>query len=550
MNRDIDFDSYGRAVLAGDVVVCKWVLLAVERHYRDLQDGYKRGLIFSEPHARHALAFFDFLRHSKDKWAGKPFDLSPWQAFWVAMIFGWMRTDGTRRFRKAYMRVARKNGKSTLLSGIGLYLFVGDGVAGAEVYTAATKLDQARITHNESKLMVQQSPELAKHVQIYRNEIFIPGTASKYVPLGADAKTQDGLNPHGVIVDELHAHATRDLWDVLISAIGAREQPLVLAITTAGFNGEESICVEQDKYVKGLLSQTFEDDSYFGVIYELDDEDDWRDETCWIKANPNLNVSVNIESLRDGSRASQNSPSSLENFLTKHMNRWVKASSLWMAPEKWHACAGEYGLEGLEGADSMYGGLDLASTSDLCSFGLVAVMPDRKMRIWGRHYLPEDKALERSNKNRHLYEKWARLGWLVLTPGDIVDYEWIKKDILEALNRFNIREIAFDRWNSTQLVTDLMSEGAPMVQFGQGFVSMSPAMKDFERRIIGQIIEHPQDPVLTWAVGNLVAARDPAGNIKPDKAKSADKIDPAVAVIMAVGRASMFHEEDLTPRVH
>lgn len=547
-NADIDFDAYGRAVLAGEVLVCKWVRLAVERHYRDLETGHERGLVFSEPHARHALKFFDFLRHSKDKWAGQSFELSPWQAFWIAVIFGWLRYDGTRRFRKAYKRVARKNGKSTLLGGVGLYLLAGDGVAGSEVYTAATKLDQAKITHAESEMMVLQSPELRRHLEIYKNKIFIPGTASKYVPLGADAKTQDGLNPHGVIVDELHAHSTRDLWDVLVSAVGAREQPLIFAITTAGFNNAESICVEQDNYVKRVLEQSIEDDAYFGVIYELDEEDDWRDESCWIKANPNLGISVNIESLRQGAIIAGNEPSSLENFLTKHMNRWVKAAQLWTPMEHWRACSAHYDYEYLVGAEEVHGGLDLASTSDLCTFALMARMNTGKSRIWCRHYLPEDKAFERSNKNRHLYEKWARQGWLTLTPGNITDYEFIKKDILEALDRLPIKEIAFDRWNSSQLVNDLMAEEAPMVAFGQGFVSMSPAMKDVERSILGRLIEHPNDPVLNWAMGNLVAVRDPAGNIKPDKSKSADKIDPAVALIMATGRAMLFQQTN-TPMV-
>lgn len=548
-NADIDFDAYGRAVLSGQITVCKWTRLAVERHYRDMENGHERGLVFSEPHARHALAFFDFLRHSKDQWAGQLFELSPWQAFWVAVVFGWMRYDGTRRFRKAYKRVARKNGKSTLLAGVGLYLLAGDGVAGSEVYTAATKMEQAKITHSESELMVMQSPELRRHLSIYKNKIFIPGTASKYVPLGADAKTQDGLNPHGIIVDELHAHPSRELWDVLDSATGARSQPLMYAITTAGFNGNESICVEEDNYVKALLQETSHDDAYFGVIYELDDEDDWQDESNWIKANPNLGVSAHLDKLREGAVKAANQPSALENFLTKHMNRWVRASQLWMPAEKWRARGRDYGFESMLEAEEVYCGLDLASTSDLCSYVMAASINGGTKRLWCKHYLPEEKALDRNNKNRHLYEMWHRQGWLTLTPGNVTDYDFIKRDILESMDKLPIKEIAFDRWNSSQLVNDLMAEEAPMVQFGQGFISMSPAMKDFERSVFGGLIEHPNDPVLTWAIGNLVALKDAAGNIKPDKAKSADKIDPAVATIMAVGRAMLFNEEDSTPQV-
>jgi len=542
-NADIDFDAYGRAVLAGEVTVCKWTRLAVERHYRDMDTAADRGLVFSEPHARHALQFFDFLRHSKDRWAGQAFQLSPWQAFWHAVLFGWLRADGTRRFRKGYMRVARKNGKTTTMAGTGLYLLVGDGIAGAEVYTAATKLDQAKLAHKEAEMMVLQSPALRRALEVYKNKIFIPGTASLYAPLGADAKTQDGLNPHGALVDELHAHPNSALWDVLDSAMGARSQPLMLAITTAGFNGEESVCVVQDNYLKGILEQQFDDDAYWGVIYEIDDEDDWRNEACWIKANPNLGVSVSLDSLREAARTAENQPSSLENFLTKRLNRWVKAQNLWLPMEHWRACRSVYALDDLRDAETICGGLDLASTSDLCSFVLAARMPDGKRRLWGRHYLPEDAALANGNINKHLYQQWARSGWLTLTPGNVADYDWIKRDILQALDTLDIREIGFDNWNSTQLVNDLLAESAPMVVFRQGFVSMNPAMKEVERLILKRDMEHPGDPVLTWAMGNVVASRDPAGNVKPDKAKSTNKIDPAVASIMALGRL-MVHADD------
>lgn len=243
----------------------------------------------------------------QDKWAGAQFLLSPWRAFWHAVLFGWLRADGTRRFRKGYQRVARKNGKTTMMAGTGLYLLTGDGVPGAEVYTAATKLDQAKLTHKEAEMMVLQSPALRRALEVYKNKIFIPGTASLYAPLGADAKTQDGLNPHGALVDELHAHPNSALWDVLDSAMGARSQPLMLAITTAGFNGEESVCVVQDNYLKGILEQQFDDDAYWGVIYEIDDDDDWRNEACWIKANPNLGVSVSLDSLREAARIAETS---------------------------------------------------------------------------------------------------------------------------------------------------------------------------------------------------------------------------------------------------
>lgn len=546
-NADLDWDAYGRDVIAGKIVVCKWVRKAVERHYRDLETGHLRGLVFSDAHARHVLAFFDFLRHSKDKWAGGAFELSPWQAFWLAILFGWLRADGTRRFRKAYWEVARKNGKSTLLSGVGLYLLIGDGIAGAEVYTAATKLDQAKIVHEEAKRMVMQSTALRKHLRIVKNDILLPGTANTYKPLGADAGTHDGLNPHGAILDELHAHPSRALWDVIESASGSRSQPLMLAITTAGFNTENSICIEQRNYVRRILEEAIDDDSYFGVIYtldgydgqEADDKDDWADPANWIKANPNLGLSVFADNLAESVRVAENEPLAQANLKTKRFNIWVKAAHLWMQMDRWKACGATYTLDDLQDVVAVYGGLDLASTSDLCSLALHFILEDGRRALWGKHYLPEDVAMDKDNPNHRLYLVWKEQGWLTLTPGNVTDYEFIKKDAKELLERFSINEIAFDRWNSSQLVTDLMNEGANMVAFGQGFASMSPAMKEFDRLIKGRQLMHPNDPVMTWAMSNVVAMKDPAGNVKPDKAKSANKIDPAVAQIMAAGRAAL-----------
>lgn len=557
LNANLDYDQYGRDVLAGKITVCKWTRLAVERHYRDLETAHERGFVFSEEHARHALRFFDFLKHSKGKWARQPFVLSDWQAFWTALMFGWLRFDGTRRFRKAYFRVARKNGKTTWIAGIGLYLFVGDGEAGAEVFTAATKLSQAKLIHVESEMMVRQSKDLSKHITIQRNNLFIDGTSCKYVPLGADAKTEDGLNPHGALIDELHAHPSRELYDVIDSATGAREQPLMLMITTAGFGGLETICRVEDEYVKGILEETIEDDKYFGVIYQLDEaeklgdefedaeekSDDWQDEQHWIKANPNLGVSVNIEKLREAATKAKQDPSALDNFLTKHLDMWVKGARKWMPLKQWKKCAAKYTFDDLKNADAVFAGLDLASVSDLCSLVIVANMPNGKKRIWGKHYLPEDKALSTENKNAALYKRWADQGWLTLTEGNVTDYDYIERDIHSMMSCLSIQEIAFDKYNATQIVNNLQAEDVPMVEFRQGFLSMSPAMKQLEIDILTGKLQHPNDPVINWAMSNVVLSRDAAGNQKPDKEKSIGKIDPVVALIMATGRSNLFTED-------
>jgi len=557
LNATLDYDKYGRDVLAGLIPVCKWTRLAVERHYRDLENAHERGLVFSDLHARHALQFFDFLKHSKGKWARQPFVLSDWQAFWTALMFGWLRFDGTRRFRKAYFRVARKNGKTTWIAGIGLYLFVGDGEAGAEVFTAATKLSQAKLIHVESEMMVRQSKDLSKHITIQRNNLFIDGTSCKYVPLGADAKTEDGLNPHGALIDELHAHPSRELYDVIDSATGAREQPLMLMITTAGFGGLETICRVEDEYVKGILEETIEDDKYFGVIYQLDEaeklgdefedaeekSDDWQDEQHWIKANPNLGVSVNIEKLREAANKAKQDQSALDNFLTKHLDMWVKGARKWMPLKQWKKCAAKYTFDDLKEAESVFAGLDLASVSDLCSLVIVANMPDGKKRIWGKHYLPEDKALSTENKNAALYKRWADQGWLTLTEGNVTDYDYIERDIHNMMSCLPVQEVAFDKYNATQIVNNLQAEDVPMVEFRQGFLSISPAMKQLEIDILTGKLQHPNDPVINWAMSNVVMVRDAAGNQKPDKEKSIGKIDPVVALIMATGRSNLFTED-------
>jgi phage terminase large subunit-like protein len=524
--------------------------MAVQRHFQDIETGHERGLMFSEAHAQHALGFFSFLRHSKDKFAGRPFVLSGWQAFWIAVMFGWLRKDSEtgawlRRFNKALWKVARKNGKTTLLAAVGLYLLAADGVLGAEVYSAATKMEQAKISHSEAKMMVRQSPSLRRLLEVHRNSIFTRDHSSKFEPIGADAKTQDGLNPQGALIDELHAHPTRDLWDVLDSAMGARENPLMLAITTAGFQIDGSICLEQEDYCQKILQGVLLDDTYLAVLYDIDDGDDIFDEAIWPKANPNIGVSARVDKLRQAALLARNVPGSRDNFETKHLNRWVRRQGLWFPIEKWIALPQRsYTLADVAPiAVKAYGGMDLAVVSDLCSVVFDVTCNDGTRRLLGFHYVPEDALEDPGNRNRHLYSQWKREGWLTTTPGNMVDYEWIKKDLREALDKLPVQEIAFDRWNSSQLVNDMLADGAPMVAFGQGFVSMNPAMNEFERLVLRKEIMHNGDPVLSWGLSNLVAAKDPAGNKKPDKSKSANKIDPAVAATMAIGRA-MYGESD------
>lgn len=522
-------------VVTGKIAAGELTKLACQRHIDDLDTAKDRGLLFDEDEAQRVLDFFSLLRHSKGKWAGQKFELMPWQQFIIINAYGWYRFDGTRRYRQAIVFVPRKNGKSTLLSGVSLYALVADGEQGAEIYTAATKKDQAKITFEESCRMRDSSPELRSIIKKFKNNLHIEGTASKLEPLSADANSLDGLNLHHGIVDEIHAHKTREVWDVLDSATGARDNPMMWAISTAGFN-LNGIGYELYQYVEKILRGAVDDDSVFGIIFSADQDDDWTDELTWQKANPSFGVSVNAFDLSRKVRKAKIMATERNNFMCKHLNVWTTAEDPWMNMERWHACGGEVDLNLMAaGKVPCWAGLDLASTSDIAAF-LLAFKADDGYKVWGKYYLPEDAVMTRVQKQNVPYDVWAREGRLTLTPGNVTDYNFIKKDILDIAERFNLKEIAYDRYNATQLVNDLMDEGMQMVGFGQGFVSMSAPTKELERLVMSGGIAHGGDPVLTWMASNVVVKQDEADNLKPDKRKSSEKIDGIVSLIMAIGR--------------
>lgn len=537
--------QYIEQVNQGEIVVCKWVRLAVERHLRDLETGHERGLHFDEVAATRVIKFFGFLRHSKGEWAGQVVSLEPWQQFILWVVFGWKGADGTRRFRTAYEEIARKNGKSTKAAGVGLYLFDADKEPGAEVYTAATKRDQARITHSEATRMVKKSAALKKRIAVYKDNLHNEATASKFEPVGRDADSLDGLNIHGAIVDELHAHKTRDLWDVLETATGARRQPLMYAITTAGYN-RQSICYELHDYTRKVLEGIIEDDSFFGIIFTLDEGDDWEDEHNWVKANPNLGVSVKLDDLRRKATKAKKMPSALNAFLRLHMNVWTQAETKWLDPDKWRACGEEpIDPEALRGR-TCYGGLDLSSTTDITAFVLV-FPPEKKgdkYLVLCRFWIPEAAMHERSKRDRVPYDAWVREGYIEATSGDVIDYDFVVSEILELAERYDLKEIAFDRWGASKMIQELQEVELTVAQFGQGFASMSGPSKELERLVVARGISHGNNPVLRWMADNLVIRQDPAGNIKPDKAKSIEKIDGMVALVMALARAILQENED------
>lgn len=562
-------EQYVDDVLSGKQVACKWVRLACERHRRDLETGADRGLVFDTQAARMAIAFISLLKHSKGEWAGQNIHLEPWQQFIIWVIFGWRRDQsaqwieetpngledsrGMRRFRTVYQEIARKNGKSTLAAGVGLYLFTADGEPGAEVYTAATKRDQARITHKEAIRMVKSSPKLQREfgikIMTASDNMNIPGTASKFEALGADSDTMDGLNIHGAIIDELHAHKNRGTYDVIDTATGARRQPMIFGITTAGTD-RQSLCFDLHEYTEKVLSGVIEDDSFFGVIFSLDYVEnengeqvleDWEDERNWPKANPNLGVSKKWDDMRRKARKATNMPAALSAFLRLELNIWTQASAKWIPVEKWLECGQAVDPDGLRGR-ICYGGLDLSSNSDITAWVLV-FPPEAEgdpYQVLCRFFIPQDNVYERVKNDRVPYDAWIRQGYISTTPGNVVDYDFIFAQIEKDMGTFDVAQLAFDRWGSRDVISriqKLNDDPKFLVEFGQGYASMSPAMKDAEDLILTKRLAHGGNPVLTWMADNVVAKQDPAGNKKPDKQASREKIDGIVAWLMGLSRA-------------
>lgn len=529
--------AYAAGVMSGEIVACKWVRLAVERHLNDLENAAERGLYFDENAAWHIIDFFQFTRHLKGEWAGHPIELESWQQFFLWVAFGWMRADGTRRFRFAYLEIARKNGKTTKAAGVGLYLAFADGEMGAEVYACATKKDQAKICHGAAANMVKMSPDLAEFLTVLNNNINDPHTLSKFEPLGRDSDSTDGLNPSGAVMDELHAWKTRDLWDVIETGTGSRTQPMIMAITTAGYN-RHSICWEKHEYLCKILSGIIADDSFFGMIYTLDDGDNFEDEKNWVKANPNLGVSVKLDDLREAVKRAKESPAAMNSVLRLRLNVWTQAETRWLNIDKWRQCGGAIEPSSLRGR-ICYGGLDLSSSIDISAWVLVfpPVEEGEPYIAQCRFFIPEDNMRLRTRRDRVPYEAWCANGLITATPGNVIDYAWIIDQVQKDAEEYDLQEIAFDRWGATLIYQQLTDLGMQVVEFGQGFASMSPPAKELEKLVLSKMLRHGGNPVLTWMADNVVVVMDPAGNIKPAKDRSLEKIDGIVALIMALDRA-------------
>ncbi len=497
---------------------------------------------FDEEAADLAVTFFPrFLIHVKGEWAGQPFELDPWQADEIIRpLFGWKRKDGTRRYRTVYVEVPRKNGKSSLSAGIALYLLFADREAGGEIYSCAADRDQAAIVFDVAKQMVVYSPELSARSEIYRRSIVVPRTGSAYHVLSADAPTKHGKNASGVIFDELHAQPNRELWDVLNTSTGARRQPVTVAITTAGYD-RQSICWEVHEYARRVNEGIIEDDSFLPVIHGAGEDADWRDPAVWKAVNPGLNRSVKLDYIEQQAKRAIETPTYQNTFRRLHLNQWTQQNSRFIDLASWNACSAAPDLGTLEKRYAS-AGLDLSSTTDLSALVLLFAPWEKEgdpYDVLAWFWMPEENVAKRARKDGVPYDLWVKNGLIEATHGNVIDYEVIRKRINEIRARFYIHELAIDRWNATYIATQLQTDGITVVPFGQGYRDMSAPTKDLEALVVGKRLRHGGNPVLRWMADNVSVKQDPAGNLKPDKAKSNGRIDGIVALIMALGRANV-----------
>jgi len=501
---------------------------------------------YDKDSADFAVAFVQSLKHTKGQWYNKPFNLIEWQERIIRDIFGTLKADGYRQFNTAYIEIPKKMGKSELAAAVALLLLCADGEQRAEVYGCAADRMQAKIVFNVAVDMIKLSPALMKRCKIIEssNRILFNPTNSFYQVLSSDVATKHGLNISGVVFDELHTQPNRKLFDVMTKGSGdARMQPLFFLITTAGDN-QESICWEQHQKAVDILEGRKTDPTFYPVIYGADRDDDWTDPKVWYKANPSLGITVREEVVRNACESAKQNPAEENSFRQLRLNQWVKQAVRWMPMEKWDACAKEVNEMKLM-KDSLlglkcYAGLDLSSTTDITALVLVFPPEDPNegdYSILPYFWIPEESVNLRVARDHVPYDTWVKMGLVETTEGNVIHYKWIEEKIRELGEKYNIAEIAYDRWGATQLSQDLEDMGFTVVPFGQGFREMSPPTKELMRLVLEGRIAHGGHPVLRWMMDNVFIRKDPAGNIKMDKQKSTEKIDGAVAMVMGLDRA-------------
>jgi phage terminase large subunit-like protein len=491
--------------------------------------------------AKWAIEFFSNLHHTHGEWVGKPFVLEPWQAFVIGSLFGWYRVDGTRRFRDGYVEIPRKNGKSSLAAGVALLLAFFDDEAAAEVYVAATKKDQAKIVWGQARDMVLRTPALRKRLSALVNIISVQATGQKLVPLGKDSDSMDGLNVHGGIMDELHAHPTGAVVDVVRTATVARRQPLMLYITTAGV-ARDTVCWTHHDYSVKVADGTLANDAWFGYIAAADPGDDWTADTTWRKANPNYGVSVKPEKLAEMCRKAQEIPAQQSAFRRLHLNEWLQADTRALAMTEWDRGGMDWTWDYFAGRSCVVG-LDLSTRVDLTALVFVFPDDDGGISVWPYFFVPGDNLAARVNRDRVPVDVWVREGYVTATPGNITDYSFVYAKLLECAERVTVSAVAADPWNAAALSSRLLADGFPVVDVRQGMRFLSQPTKQFLALVNAGKVRHPRNPCLTWNAANLAVVTDAHENQMPDKAKSTGRIDGVAAIITALSRVLAAGED-------
>ena len=537
--------AYARAVVARKIVAGKPVRQACKRHIEDLKHGAERGLRFDGAAAQHAIDFFEtVLCLSEGDFANQPFILQPFEAFIVGSLFGWKGTDGYRRFRTAYVEMGKGNGKTPMGAGVELYCLVADREEGAQIYSAATTYEQASIAFRDAKNMATASPSLSELLDITEYNLAFIETRSFLRPISAERRGLDGKRPHMALIDEVHEHPDATVVDKLRAGTKNRRQALIFEITNSGYN-RQSVCWNHHAYSLQVVAGIIENDAWFAYVCQLDEGDDFfNDERCWPKANPGLDTILPRKYLREQIAEAQGMPSKQNIVMRLNGCVWTEQQTLWMPMAAWDKCRASYSAEDMR-ARPCYGGLDLARVRDLSAF--VKVFPPRdeseKWRVLARFWVPEDDITERSRRDRVPYDVWAREGLIETTPGNTTDFAFIEQAILEDAGVYDLREVPFDRTFAGEIVTNLMNENVTMAEFGQGFLSMASPTAELLRLVLAGQLEHDGNPVLRWMASNVVVKQDAAGNWKPDKEHSNEKIDGIVALIMGLGRATVRDED-------
>jgi phage terminase large subunit-like protein len=535
--------AYANDVKDGKIVACEWTRKACRRQIKDLERAAAGEFEYRFDHeeANRICAFVEKMPHIAGEWAkrGEKIRLEDWQCFIYSTIFGWLHRDtGIRRFRIVYLEMGRKNAKSTMSAPVGIYMTCADGEARAEVYSAATTRDQAKVVWETAKMMVEREPGLRRRLGVgtSAHSIHQVSTASRFQALSAEGNSLDGLNIHCAIVDELHAHRTRKVYDVLETARVSRRQPLLWLITTAG-SDQSGICFEQRTYLTKILDGVVEDETYFGIIYTLDLEDDWKDERNWPKANPNLGVSIYPEELRPLAIKAKRMPSALANYLTKHMSIWMNADVQLFDPGAWMALADEsLDIEDFP-IDPCWIGIDLAPRHDFCS--RVAVFrrdeeDGQHYYVFAKHFLSEGEIKDSDNAS---YAGWARQGWIETNPGSTTSYDAVEEDILYLAGICAIKEAMYDPFTAKEILDHMTAEGIVMVEMRMIVQNLSAATSRLGALIAEGKIHHNGDPILAWMISNVVGHYDRKDNVYPVKGPDRKPIDGAIALIMALARA-------------